>query len=89
MNKIVIVTGVSSGLGKAFAVALLQAGFKVVGTVRSQDAAEEFERLQSGAAFARVLDVTDDPRAACRNRERDRAEPWPRLRAHQQCRVRA
>jgi NAD(P)-dependent dehydrogenase (short-subunit alcohol dehydrogenase family) len=62
MNKIVIVTGVSSGLGRAFAVALLQAGFKVVGTVRNQGAIEEFERLQRGAAFARVLDVTDDPR---------------------------
>jgi NAD(P)-dependent dehydrogenase (short-subunit alcohol dehydrogenase family) len=61
MNKIVVVTGVSSGLGRAFAVALLQAGFKVVGTVRKQEAAEEFERLKSGAAFARVLDVTDDP----------------------------
>jgi NAD(P)-dependent dehydrogenase (short-subunit alcohol dehydrogenase family) len=61
MNKIVIVTGVSSGLGRAFALALLQAGFKVVGTVRKQEAAEEFECLQSGAAFARVLDVTDDP----------------------------
>ncbi len=61
MNKIVIVTGVSSGLGRGFALALLQAGFKVVGTVRKQEAAEEFERLQSGAAFARVLDVTDDP----------------------------
>jgi len=61
MNKIVIVTGVSSGLGRAFAVALLQAAFKVVGTVRKQGAVEEFERLQSGAAFARVLDLTDDP----------------------------
>ncbi|MFT4112666.1 oxidoreductase [Silvibacterium sp.] len=61
MSKVIIVTGVSSGLGKAFAVALLQAGFRVVGTVRKQEAAEEFERLKPGAAFARVLDVTDDP----------------------------
>ncbi len=59
--KVVIVTGVNSGLGKAFAVALLQAGFKVVGTVRKQEAGENFERLQPGAAFARVLDVTDPP----------------------------
>jgi NAD(P)-dependent dehydrogenase (short-subunit alcohol dehydrogenase family) len=61
MDKVVIVTGVSSGLGKAFATALLHGGFKVVGTVRKQEAVEEFERLQPGAAFARVLDVTDSP----------------------------
>jgi NAD(P)-dependent dehydrogenase (short-subunit alcohol dehydrogenase family) len=59
MNKVAIVTGVSSGLGKAFATALLQAGFKVVGTVRKQETVEEFEQLQPGSAFARTLDVTD------------------------------
>jgi NAD(P)-dependent dehydrogenase (short-subunit alcohol dehydrogenase family) len=61
MNKVVIVTGVSSGLGKAFASALLQAGYEVVGTVRKKDAVEAFEQLQPGSAFARVLDVTDPP----------------------------
>ena len=61
MSKVVIVTGVSSGLGKAFAVALLQAGYKVVGTVRTLEAVEKFEGLQPGSAFARVLDVTDAP----------------------------
>jgi NAD(P)-dependent dehydrogenase (short-subunit alcohol dehydrogenase family) len=61
MEKVVIVTGVSSGLGKAFATALLQAGFKVVGTVRKQEAVREFEELRPGSAFARVLDVTDAP----------------------------
>ena len=33
----------------------------VVGTVRKQEAVEEFEQLRPGAAFARVLDVTDKP----------------------------
>jgi NAD(P)-dependent dehydrogenase (short-subunit alcohol dehydrogenase family) len=61
MEKVVIVTGVSSGLGKAFATALLQAGFKVVGTVRKQEVVREFEQLRPGSAFARVLDVTDAP----------------------------
>ncbi len=61
MNKVVIVTGTSSGLGRAFAQALLEAGFKVVGTVRKQEAALEFEQLKPGAAFARVLDVTESP----------------------------
>lgn len=61
MDRVVIVTGASSGLGKAFATALLQSGFKVVGTVRKQEAVEEFEQLQRGSAFARILDVTDTP----------------------------
>ena len=61
MNKVIIVTGVSSGLGKAFATAFLQAEFKVVGTLRKQEAVEEFEQLQPGSAFARILDVTDTP----------------------------
>lgn len=56
-----MVTGTSSGLGKAFATALLQAGFMVVGTVRTAEAAADFESMEPGAAFARVLDVTDDP----------------------------
>jgi NAD(P)-dependent dehydrogenase (short-subunit alcohol dehydrogenase family) len=61
MQRIILVTGVSSGLGKAFARALLESSFTVVGTVRKQEAVEEFERLRPGAAFARVLDVTDKP----------------------------
>ncbi len=56
---IVLITGVSTGLGKAFAQALLQAGHSVIGTVRKVDAVSEFEALAPGRAFARVLDVTD------------------------------
>ena len=56
---IVLITGVSTGLGKAFAEALLQAGHSVVGTVRKADAVSDFETLAPGRAFARVLDVTD------------------------------
>jgi NAD(P)-dependent dehydrogenase (short-subunit alcohol dehydrogenase family) len=62
MKKIVIVTGVSGGLGKAFATALLKSGFTVVGTVRKQKAVAEFEALSPGSSFARVLDVTEDPK---------------------------
>ncbi len=56
---IVLITGVSTGLGKAFAEALLQAGHTVIGTVRTADAVAKFELLAPGRAHARVLDVTD------------------------------
>jgi len=61
VKKVIIITGTSSGLGRAFAQALLEAGFKVVGTVRKPEAALEFEQLKPGAAFARTLDVTETP----------------------------
>jgi NAD(P)-dependent dehydrogenase (short-subunit alcohol dehydrogenase family) len=61
MDKVVIITGTSSGLGRAFAQALLESGFKVVGTVRKPEAVFEFEQLKPGAAFARILDVTEAP----------------------------
>jgi NAD(P)-dependent dehydrogenase (short-subunit alcohol dehydrogenase family) len=57
VKKTVFITGVSSGLGRAFANALLDAGYKVVGTVRKPEAALEFEALRPGQAHARVLDV--------------------------------
>ena len=60
-RKVVLITGTSGGLGRAFAQALLEAGFRVVGTVRKPEAALEFEQLKPGAAFARTLDVTDAP----------------------------
>jgi NAD(P)-dependent dehydrogenase (short-subunit alcohol dehydrogenase family) len=61
MKRVVVVTGTSSGLGKAFATALLQAGFTVVGTVRKHEAVAEFESILPGSSLARVLDVTDEP----------------------------
>jgi NAD(P)-dependent dehydrogenase (short-subunit alcohol dehydrogenase family) len=59
-KKIIFVTGVSTGLGRAFAKALLDAGHTVVGTVRRTEAVQEFESLAPGRALARVLDVTDE-----------------------------
>ncbi|MFH8553704.1 oxidoreductase [Streptomyces celluloflavus] len=55
-----LITGVSSGLGRAFAAAALDAGHTVVGTVRKQADAEAFAALHPEHAHARVLDVTDD-----------------------------
>jgi NAD(P)-dependent dehydrogenase (short-subunit alcohol dehydrogenase family) len=58
-RKIYLITGVNSGLGNAFAEAALNAGHSVVGTVRRQQAKEEFERSARGRAHGVVLDVTD------------------------------
>lgn len=58
--KTLLVTGVSSGFGRALAVEALSAGHRVIGTVRSADAKLAFERLApDGRALGRVLDVTD------------------------------
>jgi len=58
-SKIIVITGVSSGFGRALAKAALAAGHRVVGTVRSVEAKSAFETLDVDRAFARVLDVTD------------------------------
>ncbi|MGC0387494.1 oxidoreductase [Streptomyces sp. SAI-129] len=55
-----LITGVSSGLGRAFATAALDAGHTVVGTVRNDADAPAFTALHSERAHARLLDVTDD-----------------------------
>lgn len=57
--KTILVTGVSSGFGRALAQEALAAGHRVVGTLRDPDAAAAFEALAPGRAVARILDVTD------------------------------
>jgi NAD(P)-dependent dehydrogenase (short-subunit alcohol dehydrogenase family) len=59
-HKTFFITGVSSGLGRAFAQGALAAGHTVVGTLRNPDAVESFEALAPGRAVGRLLDVTDD-----------------------------
>jgi NAD(P)-dependent dehydrogenase (short-subunit alcohol dehydrogenase family) len=54
-----LITGVSSGFGRALAEEALAAGYRVVGTVRSEQAKQRFESLDSASAFGRILDVTD------------------------------
>lgn len=58
--RTILITGVSSGLGRAFAEGALNAGHQVVGTVRKAADATAFEALAPGRAHARTLDVTDD-----------------------------
>ena len=57
--QIFLITGVSSGLGRAFAGAALAAGHAVIGTVRTAEAAAAYEALAPGHAHALELDVTD------------------------------
>ncbi len=57
--RLILITGVSSGFGRALAQQALQAGHRVVGTVRNDQARVAFEALAPGRAFGRLLDVTD------------------------------
>lgn len=58
-TKTFLITGVSSGFGRAFAQAALAAGHTVIGTLRSADAIADFERLHPSNAFGVQLDVSD------------------------------
>ncbi|WP_217561483.1 oxidoreductase [Streptomyces sp. GbtcB6] len=60
MSRTFLITGVGSGMGRAFAEAALAAGHSVVGTVRKPDQIAEFEALGPGRATGMLLEVTDD-----------------------------
>ncbi|WP_404339684.1 oxidoreductase [Pseudoalteromonas mariniglutinosa] len=55
--KTIFITGVSSGFGRAIAYQALQAGHKVIGTVRNPEDLKEFEVINASRAFGRILDV--------------------------------
>jgi NAD(P)-dependent dehydrogenase (short-subunit alcohol dehydrogenase family) len=59
-SQTLLITGVSSGLGRALATEALAAGHRVVGTVRTEADRAAFEALAPGRAVATLLDVTDD-----------------------------
>jgi len=58
-SKLILVTGVGSGFGRALAEEALAAGHRVVGTLRNAEAVSAFQALAPGHAHARLLDVTD------------------------------
>ena len=58
-SKLILITGVSSGFGRALARKSLEAGHRVVGTLRDPEAANQFHALAPGRSNARLLDVTD------------------------------
>ncbi|WP_372501633.1 oxidoreductase [Tistrella mobilis] len=59
LSKTFLITGVSSGLGRAFAAGALAAGHQVIGTVRRAEDAGRFAALAPDRACPLVLDVTD------------------------------
>lgn len=58
-NKIVLVTGVSSGLGHELAQQLLKQGARVAGTFRQPEQAQAFEATHPDRALGLVMDITD------------------------------
>jgi NAD(P)-dependent dehydrogenase (short-subunit alcohol dehydrogenase family) len=58
-KKIWLITGISSGLGKALAQAVMANGDFVIGTLRQPAQVEAFNRDHDGKGKAMLLDVTD------------------------------
>lgn len=61
MSKIALVTGASSGIGRAAALALSKAGYHVVLTGRRQDALDETAKAATGPTSAISCDITSEP----------------------------
>ena len=61
MAKLILITGVSSGFGRALSEAAIADGDIVVGTVRKEADRVEFEKLGKNA-HGRILDVTENDR---------------------------
>ncbi|MGV7241662.1 oxidoreductase [Caballeronia sp. M23-90] len=55
-----LITGVSSGFGRALAEELLLRGDRVAGTLRNPDQSDNFSALSPGRSFGFVLDVTHE-----------------------------
>lgn len=58
-KKTILITGVSSGLGKAFAQKAIEDGNKVIGTVRNKESALAFSSIDKNLAHPVILDLND------------------------------
>lgn len=68
MAEVLLITGVSSGLGRAMAHEALSRGDVVVGTVRKREDLEDYEATAPGRSIGRLFDVADTSPAARRRR---------------------
>ncbi len=59
-NKLWFITGISSGLGKALAQAVIKNGDFVIGTLRKDSQLTAFNEMHKGKAKAILLDVTNE-----------------------------
>jgi NAD(P)-dependent dehydrogenase (short-subunit alcohol dehydrogenase family) len=59
-GKLFLITGVSTGFGRAISEAALAAGHRVVGTLRKDAERSAFDALVPGRSFGVLLDVTDE-----------------------------
>jgi len=60
-GKILFITGVSTGFGRAISEAALADGATVVGTLRKEGERAAFDALVPGRSYGVLLDVTDEP----------------------------
>ncbi len=67
--KTVLVTGVSTGIGRGIATVLGRAGWHVYGSVRKTEDAAAFEAALAGQGTALLFDVTDDAAIAAAAQE--------------------
>jgi NAD(P)-dependent dehydrogenase (short-subunit alcohol dehydrogenase family) len=67
-----LVTGVSGGLGRALAEAVLARGHKLVGTLRNESARSKFDELAPGRSFGIVFDITEEVAVRCGAEEAER-----------------
>ena len=61
MERVILVTGASRGIGRATALRLARAGFRVFGTVRNADDAARLEHDSGGSIRVVQLDLAEDP----------------------------
>ena len=59
-KKVVFITGCSSGIGRACALALDKAGFRVLAGVRNKEEGKRLEKHLSNGSMHVILDVTSD-----------------------------